>query len=221
MFRIRISMVGLGIALGLAVVAQTTGQPAPAAGVASQPAVAGAGRQPEAKPQTPPERESARLLSISEWAKKTGASREQVQERVFAPIIAGNQSDAEKNNDAALSIGQKAGEAAKAGDLQGAKKLRTLAELFAECAKDNRHFLQTYKNGDMKGAKEALTRLRAYDDRIAEIAGQRVPRSWYAHELMVATMGLTGDEIKRGFEQQFLGRTLPTATAAAAPRTQK
>jgi hypothetical protein len=172
-----------------------------------------------AKPQTPAERESARLLSISQWAKKTGATREQVEQAVFAPIIAGNQSDAEKNRDASVSIGQKADAAAKSGDTQGAKKLRTIAELFAECAKDNMRFLQSYKGGDMKGAKEALTRLRAYDERIAEVAGQRVSRSWYAHELMVATMGMTGEEIKRGFEQQFLGRTL--SATPAAPQAQK
>lgn len=201
----------LSAVLAVAVAAQAPAQPAPAA-AAKAPALE--------KPKTPAERESARLLSISEWGKKAGASREQVQERVFAPIIAGNQSDAEKNHDASISIGKKAEETAKSGDVQGAKKLRMLSELFAECAKDNRHFLLSYKNGDMKGARDALTRLRAYDDRIAEVAGQRVPRSWYAHELMVATMGMTGEEIKRGFEQQFLGRTLPAASGTA-PRAQK
>jgi hypothetical protein len=212
MLRIWIRSVTLGVGMAVATAAQTPAPPA--ANAVAKPAE-------EARPKTPAERESARLLSISEWAKKAGASREQVEQRVFAPIVAGNQSDAEKNRDAAISINKKAEETAKAGDAQGARKLRAVSELFAECAKDNQHFLQSYKNGDMKGARDALNRLRALDDRIAELAGQRVPRSWYAHELMVATMGMTGDEIKRGFEQQFLGRTLPTTPAANAPQAQK
>lgn len=202
---------GVALAVGFAVAA--------AAQAPVQPAAATPAAAPEAAPpQTAADREAARLLSISAWAKKTGASREQVQERVFAPIIAGNQSDAEKNHDAAVAIGQKADAAAKSGDAQGAKKLRTVAELFAECAKENRHFLSAYKVGDMKGAKDALNRLRVYDERIAETAGQRVPRSWYAHELMVATMGMTGEEIKRGFEQQFPG---PATAAASGGQAQK
>jgi hypothetical protein len=216
MVSLRIRTMGLAVALALAAWSQTPAQPGgTAAGTGAKPAE-------ETKPQSPAEREAARLLKISEWARKTGASREQVQAAVFGPIIAGNQADADKNRDAALSFGQRADAAAKAGDAQGAKRLRAVSELFGECSKDNRSFLQAYKNGDMKGARDALIRLRAYDDRIAEIVGQHVPRSWYAHETMVATMGMTGEEIKRGFEQQFLGRTPPsTPGSTAAPQAQK
>jgi hypothetical protein len=212
MLRVWIRSVTLGVGMAVAAAAQTPVPPA--ANAAAKPAE-------EARPKTPAERESARLLSISEWAKKTGATREQVEQRVFAPIIAGNQSDAEKNRDAAISINKKAEETAKAGDAQGAKKLRAISELFAECAKGNQHFLQSYKSGDMKGARDALNRLRALDDRIAEVAGQRVPRSWYAHEYMVATMGMNEAEATRWVEQQFLGRTLPAGPAANAPQARK
>ena len=75
-----------------------------------------------------------------------------------------------------------------------------------------------YKNGDMKGVRDALIRLRTYDARIAEIVGQTVPRSWYAHDIMVATLGMTDAEIKQWGAQQSSGRTPQAAPAARAQK---
>ena len=172
----------------------------------------------QTKPLTSAQKESARLGAIAAWADKTKASREQVQAAIFAPIIAGNQTDIEYNREAAASIGKKAEAAAKAGDENARKRFRTVAELFTECGNENRRFLGCYKNGDMKGVRDALIRLRTYDARIAEIVGQTVPRSWYAHDIMVATLGMTDAEIKQWGAQQSSGRTPQAAPAARAQK---
>lgn len=180
----------VGVSCGQSVAAPApagTATPAPAASV----------------PQTPAQKEAMRLLRISEWAQKTKASRRDVEARVFAPIVEGIQSDTEKNRTASSSFAEKATAAGKAGDAQAAKKLRLLSDLFGECVREDRHFLSSYRNGDLKSAKDAILRLRACDERIAEVAGQRVPRSWYVHDVTLATMGMSEDEARRWFEQQF------------------
>lgn len=157
------------------------------------------------KPKSQAEREAERLAAIGEWGKKTGASRAQIEARIFGPIVAGNASDYDKNRAMAASLNQQAEAAGKDGNAAAARKYRALSDLFTECAKENRAFVTAYKGGNMRAAKEALMKLRAYDDRIAQLAGQRVARSWHAHETMVALMGLSDQEAEQWVRQQVFG----------------
>ncbi|NLF19512.1 MAG: hypothetical protein GX595_19970 [Lentisphaerae bacterium] len=157
------------------------------------------------KPKSQAEKEADRLAAIGEWGKRTGATPEQIQARIFGPIVAGNAADYDKNRAMAASLNQQAEAAGKDGDAATARKYRALSDLFTECAKENRAFVTAYKGGNMRAAKEALMKLRTYDDRIAQLAGQRVQRSWHALETMVALWGLSEQEAEQWAQQQIFG----------------
>ncbi len=147
-----------------------------------------------------------------------GQEDRRLEARIFGPILAGNAADYDKNRAMAASLGQQAEAAGKDGNAVAARKYRALSDLFTECAKENRDFVTAYKAGNMRAAKESLMKLRAYDDRIAQLAGQRVARSWHADETMVALWGLTEREAEQWALQQA-GGTPPAPGGPNPPTT--
>jgi predicted nucleotide-binding protein (sugar kinase/HSP70/actin superfamily) len=136
----------------------------------------------------PRDREIKRISEVMEWARKTNASETETTKRILGPIIVGNQKDAERNGKMAEQFRELAAQAKKDRQEAVAKKYMTVAALFKECANENQRFLKGLQQGDASTVKDSLKRLRAYDDRIEEITGKRIERSWYMLEEMADTI---------------------------------